>query len=27
VYRGALEEDGASLYISGTRDKAKSPVW
>jgi hypothetical protein len=27
VYRGALEEDGAALYISGTRDKAKSPVW
>jgi hypothetical protein len=26
VYRGALEEDVAALYISGTRDKAKSPV-
>jgi hypothetical protein len=26
VYRGALEEDGASLYRFGTRDKATSPV-
>jgi hypothetical protein len=26
AYRGAPEEDGAALYRSGTRDKAKSPV-
>jgi hypothetical protein len=26
VYRGASEEDGATLYRSGTLDKVKSPV-
>jgi hypothetical protein len=26
AYMGAPEEDGAALYILGTRDKAKSPV-
>jgi hypothetical protein len=26
AYRGAVEQDGASLYRSGTRDKAKSWV-
>jgi hypothetical protein len=27
VYRGASEEEDAALYRSGTRDKAKSPVY
>jgi hypothetical protein len=26
TYRGALKEDGATLYRSGSRDKVKSPV-